>query len=159
MKLSVILSGILLALPGSLQTRSNATSRDWQDLKSSVGGRLIKGVPFSSPCFSNLDGIAVSPNLTACGVVRTSYDDERTLVVVSVLISRSQSRHLVVRSNVSGAYMITQWETCQRSAQQCLLDYLDPENPAPSLPSQMCNVGSIPNYFVRRSIIFSAFIG
>ncbi|KAJ6507782.1 hypothetical protein C8R47DRAFT_1099539 [Mycena vitilis] len=120
-------STVLFFLSGS---RGTPTSGDWQKLNSTVGGRLLKGVPFSSPCFSDLDGLTVTPNLTACDAVRSGYDDE------------------LVRSNISGAYMITQWETCQISAQQCLLDYLDPENPSPSLPSQTCSSGSIPGYFI-----------
>ncbi|KAF8134776.1 FAD binding domain-containing protein [Mycena galopus ATCC 62051] len=119
-----ISSVFILFLPASWAI---ATSSDWDALNAAVGGRLIKGVPFSSPCFSNLDGQAQPPNPTVCDVVINGYDDE------------------LVRSNVSGAYMITQWETCQNSGQQCLLDYLDPENPS---PSQLCNSGSIPNYFV-----------
>ncbi|KAJ6620105.1 FAD binding domain-containing protein [Mycena sp. CBHHK59/15] len=112
---------------------SAATSRrdvDWDGLNLEVTGRLQKGVPFSSPCFSVLDGVAVSPNATACDAVKTGYDDE------------------LVRGNVSGAYMITQWETCQKTAQQCLLNYIDPEDPTPSLLPQTCEAGSIPNYFI-----------
>ncbi|KAJ7679147.1 hypothetical protein DFH06DRAFT_1278863 [Mycena polygramma] len=128
MKLFLTVSStVLLFLPGS---RGTPTSGDWQELNSTVGGKLLKGVPFSSPCFSNIDGHTLTPNLTACDAVRSGYDDE------------------LVRSNISGAYMITQWETCQSSAHQCLLDYLDPENPAPSLPSQTCSSGSIPSYFI-----------
>ncbi|KAJ7111997.1 hypothetical protein C8R44DRAFT_632447 [Mycena epipterygia] len=129
MKLSSAILTIFLAFPGR-QTIAIATSDDWHDLSVEVGGRLLKGVPFSSPCFSDLDGIAFTPNITACDVVRTGYNDE------------------LVRSNISGAYMITQWETCQSSAEQCLLDYIDPENPTPSLPTQTCHTGSVPDYFI-----------
>ncbi|KAJ7488991.1 hypothetical protein FB451DRAFT_1349558 [Mycena latifolia] len=130
MKLSGILSAIFLTSHGHHPTATAATSQDWLDLSVQVGGRLLKGVPISSPCFSNLDGVAINPNLTACTEVRTGYDDE------------------LFRQNVPGAYMITQWETCQVSGQQCLLDYLDPENPTPSLPSQTCSTGSVPDYFI-----------
>ncbi|KAJ7145103.1 hypothetical protein C8R43DRAFT_1012823 [Mycena crocata] len=125
--LPLILPTFALVFP---RTSSTATSRDWDDLNVAVGGRLLKGVPFSSPCFSNLNGVAVTPNVTACDAVRTGYNDE------------------LARSNVSGSYMITQWETCQSTTQQCLLDYLDPEDVTPSLPTQQCNTGSIPDYFI-----------
>jgi hypothetical protein len=46
-------------------------------LNETVGGKLLKGVPFSSPCFSNLDGHARTPNLTTCDSVRSGYNDER----------------------------------------------------------------------------------
>ncbi|KAJ7822099.1 hypothetical protein B0H14DRAFT_2370924 [Mycena olivaceomarginata] len=121
------LSLLLLFLRGSWAT---ATLGDWNVLNTTVGGRLLQGVPFSSPCFSSLDGHPTTPNPAACDAVRSGYDDE------------------LVRANVSGAYMITQWETCQSSAQQCLLDFLDPQNLSPSLPSQTCNSGSVPDYFV-----------
>ncbi|KAJ7472781.1 hypothetical protein FB451DRAFT_1134378 [Mycena latifolia] len=130
MKLSGILSAIFLASHGHHPTATAATSQDWLDLSVQVGGRLLKGVPISSPCFSNLNGVAINPNLTACTEVRTGYDEE------------------LFRQNVPGAYMITQWETCQVSGQQCLLDYLDPENPTPSLPSQTCSTGSVPDHFI-----------
>ncbi|KAJ7707323.1 FAD-binding domain-containing protein [Mycena rosella] len=124
------LSSVLFTISLLSHRPAQATSRDWQDLNIQVGGRLLKGVPISTPCFSDVDGVAVNPNLTACNEVKAGYDDE------------------LVRSDVPGAYMITQWETCQSSNQQCLLDYLDPENPAPSLPSQMCRTGSVPHYFI-----------
>ncbi|KAJ6561924.1 hypothetical protein B0H19DRAFT_1143029 [Mycena capillaripes] len=122
-----ILSVVILFFPGS---RATVTFDDWRDLNATVGGRLLKGIPFSSPCFSIRDGHPMTPNPTACDAVRNGYDDE------------------LLRSNISGAYMITQWETCQSSAQQCLLDYLDPENSSPSLPPQTCSSGSIPGYFI-----------
>ncbi|KAJ6545042.1 FAD-binding domain-containing protein [Mycena vulgaris] len=130
MKLSALLSAISLASYSYHPTIAGATSRDWHNLSVHVEGRLLEGAPFSSPCFSNLDGLASHPNLTACDAVRAGYDDE------------------LVRSNVPSAYMITQWETCQSSGQQCLLDYLDPANTTPSSPSQTCRTGSVPNYFI-----------
>ncbi|KAJ7168625.1 hypothetical protein C8R46DRAFT_1267923, partial [Mycena filopes] len=106
------------------------TAQDWRDLDTQLEGTLLKGIPFSSACFSSLDGVPSGPNVTACEAVKTGYDDE------------------LVRANVSGAYMITQWETCQSTEQQCLLDYLNPDDPTASLAPQTCHSGSVPSYFI-----------
>ncbi|KAJ7272964.1 hypothetical protein C8J57DRAFT_1063477 [Mycena rebaudengoi] len=127
---SQIISLALISIFVVHSARAAATSGDWHRLSLEVGG-LIKGVPFSSPCFSVVDGLEVTPDTVACDAVRTGYDDE------------------LARANSSSAYMITQWETCQATAQQCLLDYTNPQDPTPSLPSQNCQTGSVPNYFIN----------
>jgi len=54
----------------------------------------------------------------------------------------------VARSSSPSAYIQTQWETCETSGEQCLLNYLDSHDIEPTLPPQKCQLGSIPDYFV-----------
>lgn len=109
----------------SLPILSPSTAQgDWDALNSSTGGRLFNGVPFVQPCFFQ------SFNSSACMVVRTSYLDE------------------VSRSNIPSAYIQTQWETCQATGDQCLLDYSDTGNVNPTLPPNQCKAGSVPSYFI-----------
>jgi len=50
----------------------------------------------------------------------------------------------VVRVATLGAYMNTQWETCQSTVAGCLLDSTDPANTAPYSSNQTCAQGSVP---------------
>ncbi|KDQ50497.1 hypothetical protein JAAARDRAFT_63111 [Jaapia argillacea MUCL 33604] len=45
-------------------------------------------------------------------------------------------------------YINTNWETCQTTGQQCLLDYTNPSNPKPASAPNQCLLGSIPNTYV-----------
>ena len=95
MKLSAPILAAILTISASGQAFAAASARDWQALNVEVGGRLLKGVPFSSPCFSNLDGLAVTPNIAACDSARAGYDDEREFQVYffspHISLSRSPS--------------------------------------------------------------------
>ena len=48
----------------------------------------------------------------------------------------------------------TEWETCQATSEQCLLDYTNTSNPAAFSPPQVCAQGSVPSYYVG-SLLFS----
>ncbi|KAF5391920.1 hypothetical protein D9757_001789 [Collybiopsis confluens] len=112
---------------------------DYDGLNSSVGGRLFKGAPLALSC--------------------TSLDDS------SQSCSRIQEEYLneVFRSNHPGAYITSQWETCQVTGEQCLLDFTNTSDLAPVLPPRECAMGSIPSYFidvrsemdVKRALEFS----
>lgn len=55
---------------------------------------------------------------------------------------------LVFRSDNFGSYEITQWETCQSTGDECLLDWTSPSNSAAFSPPRRCLQGSVPNYYV-----------
>ncbi|KAI0333866.1 FAD-binding domain-containing protein [Cubamyces sp. BRFM 1775] len=103
----------------------------WEALNATVSGRLFIAAPISRPCFSN-----VGPNVTGqadeggCEAVMQTYLDPET------------------RSNTFGAFMNTEWETCQATSQQCLLDFTDPANAAAFSPPQVCAQGSVPRYYI-----------
>ncbi|KAH0586775.1 hypothetical protein H2248_005624 [Termitomyces sp. 'cryptogamus'] len=101
------------------------SAADWASLNSTVGGRLFEGVPFAQPCYTR------GFNSTECLAVRASYLDE------------------VARTESPGAYIQTQWETCQTvKDDQCLLDSIDPNVREPVLQSRQCKLGSVPEYFI-----------
>ncbi|KAJ3571520.1 hypothetical protein NP233_g3700 [Leucocoprinus birnbaumii] len=104
---------------------SSSVAPNWEPLFNAVSGRLFQGVPFAQPCFSG------SWNSSACLTIQNNYTNE------------------VIRSQSSTAYIQTQWETCQATGEQCLLDYLDPHDVNPTLPPQKCSSGSVPSYFVN----------
>lgn len=129
----------------SLSYSANVNQGDWASLNASVGGRLLKGVPFAQPCF-------VQPfNSTACENIRSVYVDESEhlhnhhFIYVTTIMPAS-------RANAPGAYIQTQWETCQRTGEQCLLDYVDVGDVDPTLPPWQCKTGSVPSYFVSNFI-------
>ncbi|KAI0353743.1 FAD-binding domain-containing protein [Trametes cingulata] len=57
-----------------------------------------------------------------------------------------------MRSTTFGAWMNTEWETCQATSEQCLLDFTDPENPRAFSEPRRCGQGSVPQYYERYQI-------
>ena len=116
---------------------------DWNALNASTSGRLFAGIPYSKPCFVQ------SFNSTSCVAARSNYLDEGESCSTHFLQDQSPATTLAVtRSNTPGAYIQTQWETCQAINDQCLLDYLNLGNVSPTLPPLRCEAGSVPSYFV-----------
>ncbi|KAI0683912.1 FAD-binding domain-containing protein [Cerioporus squamosus] len=100
-------------------------------LNATVGGRLHVAAPFSRPCFPEAS-VGVSGNFdeVQCTQVQENYVDA------------------VTRSNVFGAYMNTQWETCQATSEQCLLNFLNASDPSAFSPPRECAQGSVPPYYI-----------
>ncbi|KAJ3862754.1 hypothetical protein EV359DRAFT_44538 [Lentinula novae-zelandiae] len=106
-------------------TQALFLASEYSALNSSVGGRLFRGTPLVLPC--------VPSNVTHagnCSQVQTEYLDEG------------------FRTNTPGAYVIPQWETCQATGAQCLLDYTNTLDLTPVTPPRECLLGSIPPYFI-----------
>ncbi|KAJ8509288.1 hypothetical protein ONZ45_g8527 [Pleurotus djamor] len=99
------------------------TDTAWTILKENAQGRLYEGVPMAKSCFD-------APASQACSHARARYGDETS------------------RSNVFGGYINTQWETCQSTGEQCLLDYTNLNSTSPTSPPYRCSLGSIPNYYL-----------
>ncbi|KAJ6554226.1 hypothetical protein B0H19DRAFT_1262614 [Mycena capillaripes] len=94
------------------------------NLSTSVGGRLFLGVPFAYPCFSG------TGNGTDCVTVQNQYLNE------------------TYRADNFGAFINTQWETCQSTGAQCLLDSSNPADLKVVVDSERCELGSVPSYFI-----------
>lgn len=47
----------------------------WDYLNATLGGRLEKGIPVSTPCFPIVDGTNVTVNDTVCAAVQKGYGD------------------------------------------------------------------------------------
>ncbi|KAJ7440768.1 hypothetical protein B0H11DRAFT_2163285 [Mycena galericulata] len=104
----------------------NVSQTSVNDLYTSVGGRLIPGVPLAYPCFE------YGHNGTECLLVRVS-----------------NTLHRAYRTSAFGAFINTQWETCQSTGAQCLLDSSDPSNAKMTMPPHRCELGSVPGYFIQ----------
>ncbi|KAF9525498.1 FAD binding domain-containing protein [Crepidotus variabilis] len=91
---------------------------DWNALKRQVQGRLYTTTPFSQPCFDNY----------------ASSDCQDLLQEYSTGDART---------NYPSAYIQTQWESCQSTSEQCLLD---PTNPGSN--NGQCLMGSIPPRYI-----------
>ncbi|KAG6380592.1 FAD-binding domain-containing protein [Boletus reticuloceps] len=115
----------------STQRVDARASNIWDALNSTVEGRLRASVPFARPCFTLASVDIGSFNPIECTNITQNYLDHFT------------------RSRTFGAYMNTQWETCQQRSTQCLLDDTLPNNTAAYNPPQSCAQGSIPNYYVE----------
>lgn len=62
---------VLVEAQSPLELRKpKVSAEDWETLGRDVGGRLLKGVPFTEPCFSN------AWNSSECITIRNSYLDE-----------------------------------------------------------------------------------
>ncbi|TFY62172.1 hypothetical protein EVG20_g6801 [Dentipellis fragilis] len=102
----------------------------WDTLNSSVHGRLISVVPFGRPCFSLANGTGGAFNPQRCSEVIANYRDGAQ------------------RSDTVGAYINTQWETCQTTSGQCLLDSNNPNNSMAFTPPRTCDQGSVPEFAI-----------
>ncbi|QRV85209.1 FAD-binding domain protein [Ceratobasidium sp. AG-Ba] len=102
---------------------------EWDALNSTVGGRLAYGVPLARTCFQE-----VGPNVTEggldCATVQANYGVD------------------VFRISQFGAMSRTQWETCQKTAQGCLLDSDNPTDPIAFSPPKKCYQGSVAPYYI-----------
>ncbi|KAJ7813344.1 hypothetical protein B0H14DRAFT_3750618 [Mycena olivaceomarginata] len=106
-------------LPNALSPLLNATTQlAFENLFASVGGRLLPGIPLAYPCLSG------HVNGTNCFNVKVP----------------------LYRTDNFGAYINTQWETCQTTGAQCLLDASDPTNSTTMAPE--CQLGTVPGYFI-----------
>ncbi|KAF8435773.1 FAD-binding domain-containing protein [Boletus edulis BED1] len=127
----LFLSAIFARSAFSTQRVDARASNIWDTLNSTVEGRLRASVPFARPCFTLASVDVGSFNPIECTNITQNYLDHFT------------------RSRTFGAYMNTQWETCQQRSTQCLLDDTLPNNTAAYNPPQSCAQGSIPNYYVE----------
>ncbi|KAJ7158393.1 FAD-binding domain-containing protein [Mycena crocata] len=112
----------------------------WSALNSSIGGRLHVGIPLARPCFTLAD-TAGTTNTTDCAVVRQGWSNSQQF----------------------GAYMNTQWGSCQTTSHMCLIHGLNVSDPAPSDPPNVCRQGSVSPFYidvqgasdVQKAFIFS----
>ncbi|KAJ7590276.1 FAD-binding domain-containing protein, partial [Mycena floridula] len=111
-------------------------------LNATVQGRLFNGIPFARPCFQQANlGTLGAFNAGACETVKEHYLD-----------------HFALTSNF-GAYINTQWETCQRSGESCLLDWTNPNNSAADTPPRVCSQGSVPQFGINVSTVQDVIAG
>ncbi|KAJ7089096.1 hypothetical protein C8R44DRAFT_648958 [Mycena epipterygia] len=103
----------------------NVTSTALDTLFASVGGRLFPGVPLAHPCFNG-------------------GASNGTCLTVQVYVPL----HYSFRTDNFGAFINTQWETCQATGAQCFLDPSDPSDSRAITPPQQCELGSVPGYFI-----------
>ncbi|KAJ7582378.1 FAD-binding domain-containing protein [Mycena floridula] len=104
----------------------------WLALNATVQGRLSHGIPFARPCFQQAaPGTLGNFSAEGCATVTESYLDRLTL------------------ADNFGAYFNTQWETCQRTGAECLLDWTNPNNSAADTPPRVCSQGSIPQFAIN----------
>ncbi|KAG8770828.1 hypothetical protein FRC12_004022 [Ceratobasidium sp. 428] len=102
---------------------------EWDALNTTVGGRLAYGVPLARSCFAQA-GVNVTGSAMDCATVQAKYGLD------------------TFRVTQFGATMRTQWETCQKTSQGCLLDATKPSNAAAFSAPRVCNQGSVPPYYI-----------
>ncbi|VDB88521.1 unnamed protein product [Peniophora sp. CBMAI 1063] len=122
-----MLSLLLVLFGVASGSRADSNLSAYADFNSSTGGRLVFGTPFARACFENAGpGVREMYDAASCSGVQSDYTDEAT------------------RIDSLGAYINTQWETCQKTGEQCLLDATDPTNALAYSPPAVCSQGSVP---------------
>lgn len=122
--LSVIATSHVMAMATHPQEPwSIGSDSIWKSLNASVGGRLVAGAPLAQPCVDD-------PTSTLCSEIQHGYLDE------------------VFRSNRPGGFTNAQWESCQATGQQCLLDYTNTTSTSPIGAPNKCQMGSVSNYYL-----------
>ncbi|KAL4251133.1 oxygen-dependent FAD-linked oxidoreductase family protein [Abortiporus biennis] len=96
-------------------------------LEDKIPGRLLPGLPFAKPCFPPVDE-------AACALVRQHYLDGTT------------------RYDKPASAVNVQWETCQRTQEQCLLNWMNVSDITATSSPFTCKQGSVsPAYIDVRT--------
>ena len=145
-----LLISLLITLTSAFNSQARFTgitgNSEYAALNSSVGGRLFKGTPIVQPCVPSKDARPGN-----CTEVLSEYVDEgKDSPFLPLSSDTTPKQNAVFRTSTPGGYVVPQWETCQTTGAQCLLDYTDPFNLDPVTPPRQCRLGSIPSHFVRR---------
>ncbi|KAF8885912.1 FAD-binding domain-containing protein [Mucidula mucida] len=114
----------------SVLLRGGITDSQWNELNSTVNGRLFYASPLARPCYFLAQGVAGDFNTATCESVMDNYTNRD------------------YRVNVFAAYMNTEWETCQSTSSQCLLNDADPQDTLAFSPPSVCEQGSISSYYI-----------
>ncbi|KAI1782089.1 FAD-binding domain-containing protein [Ganoderma leucocontextum] len=111
---------------------SSSLSSAFHLLNITVGGSLHTSVPFEKACSSILEGQPVNVSAAACAALLANYTNP------------------LYRVDHFGAYMNTQWETCQSSkvTDGCLLDSSNVSNPL-AFEGVNCRLGNVPPYYIN----------
>ncbi|KAJ7211368.1 FAD-binding domain-containing protein [Mycena pura] len=122
-------SVIILLAAGVTHVLAGLHQSHWDALNSSIGGRLQAGVPLARPCFALADTAGVA-DAAECAAVRQGWANSLFLV------------------DQFGAYMNTQWGSCQATSQSCLINAANVSDTAPSNPPNVCHQGSVPPFYI-----------
>ncbi|KAJ7189133.1 FAD-binding domain-containing protein, partial [Mycena filopes] len=125
---------VLLALLAGAQAQadqvpltdsSNTPTDIWAALSARLGGRdrVFEAKPFAEPCFANATS-------AECASIQELYQNEKA------------------RTAQAGGYTWGQWEGCQDTGEQCLLDFATPSDEAATASPNTCAQGSIPAHFI-----------
>ncbi|KAF7356177.1 FAD-binding domain-containing protein [Mycena venus] len=136
------LSSLTLLVLVSASLVFGLNSGAWNALNASVEGRLVRGIPFARSCFPDTGGpVSGIFDEQQCDTVRSDYLDHFSL------------------ASTLGGYMNSQWQTCQRTGAECLLDWTDPANADADSPPRVCSQGSIPDYGIQIVTLTDVFAG
>ncbi|KAK0229596.1 FAD-binding domain-containing protein [Armillaria nabsnona] len=94
-------------------------TRAWSSLNATFGGRLRRATPYARSCFSG------------------SLDEGDCTGVINEYLDPG------IRSDHFGAYINTEWETCQATAEECALNWL-----SPAARDGDCRQGTVPSYYI-----------
>ncbi|KAF9532809.1 isoamyl alcohol oxidase [Crepidotus variabilis] len=128
---SVFLAITLAQAQNITWTTGAPTTQDWKTLNSTVAGRLYAGVPWAEPCFSLYNGNNTRPDAAQCSFVQQNYFNNH-----------------MVRTSVFAGYGPQNFEACMATSDQCMLNWMNPTDPAAFTPPQDCKQGSIPDYYI-----------
>lgn len=117
----------------TFQTHCVSSTLPLQDGSSKVYHFLIRVSLHQTPPFAQLSRPAIRMKV----IIISSYLGDNPLLGVCLT---------EFRTSVPGGFINSQWETCQASGEQCLLDFANTSNLTPI--SGRCDVGSVPSYFV-----------
>ncbi|KAF9011630.1 FAD-binding domain-containing protein [Hymenopellis radicata] len=106
-----------------MQMFSIASSNTWDALNATVGGRLFGGLPLAYSCVQD-------PASPQCSNVTHNYLNE------------------VFRASNVGGFVNAQWESCQATGEQCLLDYTNTSDLRPITGADGCHLGSVSKFYI-----------
>ncbi|KAK0452197.1 FAD-binding domain-containing protein [Desarmillaria tabescens] len=91
----------------------------WSSLNATIGGRLQRATPYARTCFS------------------ASFDEGECTGVINEYLDPAR------RSDYFGAYINTEWETCQATREECALNWMNA-----AARDGECRQGAVPSYYI-----------
>ncbi len=149
--LAYIFCAISTALSVAEDVRYNDRQRQ---IHEAFGANAHVDLPFAASCFSAINGVKGNADAASCAMVRANYTN-RCEMTISFRLYPVCDMFTVTRLLTPGAYMDTQWETCQATGAGCLLNSIDPSN---EVSNSTCSQGSVPIGHVRALVLVRSLI-
>ncbi|KAF8831631.1 hypothetical protein HHX47_DHR1000464 [Lentinula edodes] len=135
----------LMALMLDVNVTSSLATINWDNLNSSVNGKLFQYAPFARACFKDAEGVVGAYDANACAFAQAHYSDGR----------QSNSSLLNIMSDAIQQNTATRFLHPIKAFNGRLapprgsLDWMNPLNEAAFDYPKTCQQGSIPAYFLE----------
>lgn len=154
-----------MALMLDVNVTSSLATINWDNLNSSVNGKLFQYAPFARACFKDAEGVVGAYDANACAFAQAHYSDGRQSnssllnIMSNAIQQNTATRFLHPIKAFNGRLAPPRGESCLLVRFTAILlftlnsfmcqDWMNPLNEAAFAYPKACQQGSIPAYFVN----------